>query len=124
LTLIDPPPGDAQDLASLRKSYPLELLPLQWDGRHMMMAWHRQRDGLLYNPWFDKSQSAMTEMPRAVDIGVLQEAALATLQGGGAEPEACRNLLSVRIGDFLTGRDSPPAVVGRMPRRLLAAALG
>ncbi len=122
LTLIDPPP-DGEELSALRKSYPLDLLPLQWDGRHMMMAWHRQRDGLLYNPWYDKSRPAMIEMPRGVDIDLLQEAALATLQGAETEPESSRTLLSTRIGQFLSLRDDPPTVVRRMPLRHIAAAL-
>jgi hypothetical protein len=89
----------------------------------MMMAWHRQRDGLLYNPWYDKSRPAMIEMPRGVDIDLLQEAALATLQGAETEPESSRTLLSTRIGQFLSLRGDPPTVVRRMPLRHIAAAL-
>ncbi len=121
LTLIDPP-RDGAERAILQTAYPLDLMPLHWDGRHMMMAWHRQRDAMLYRPWFDKSRAAMIPMPYAVDLAHLQECAIATLQGAAQEPDACRALLAQSLEPLLAGFHTPPVIMPAADARILAAA--
>jgi pimeloyl-ACP methyl ester carboxylesterase len=120
LTLIDAPP-DGERLLELCASYPLDLLPFAWDGRHMMTAWHRQRDALMYSPWFDKRRPAMIAMPHAIDLAHLHECTIATLQGAEHEPDACRQLLSDPLGKILARRTQPPIMLPAGDARTVGA---
>ncbi len=72
----------------LADTYPLDVTP-RWDGGHLLSAWFRQRDALLFFPWFDRG--GPLPLPPAVDLDALQMRVTAILEMRG--PDATAALL-------------------------------
>lgn len=101
---------DAPDPA-LADAYPLDVTP-RWDGAHLLSAWFRQRDALLFRPWFDRRAAAASYPARP--CGRPASAAGSRdgdAGGGGSRPDP-------RAADGAGGGHPLPGRNGRQAHRL------
>ena len=66
-------------------AYPLDVAP-RWDGGHLLAAWFRQRDALLFRPWFDRRAAAAIPVATPPDLDALQARVTAMLEASGPDP--------------------------------------
>jgi len=79
VALIDPPPPGPGFAAA----YPVDVAP-RWDGAHLLTAWFRQRDALLFRPWFDRRAAAALPLGTP-DLSALQDRVTAMLEARGPD---------------------------------------
>ncbi len=71
----------AEGLAA--KDYGVDVTP-RWDGSHLLAAWFRQQDALMFRPWFDRR--AASAIPFATpDLAALQDRVTAMLEAEGPD---------------------------------------
>ncbi|WP_407493789.1 alpha/beta fold hydrolase [Pseudooceanicola sp. MF1-13] len=81
-----------EDLAALRAAY-IQHIDSDWSGAHLMAAWWRARDGLSYDPWFQRDAAHQRPLPEVPDLEMLQAHATAIFLGRKTEPAVLDALL-------------------------------
>ncbi len=71
-------PRDPEALATLARQWPLDL-PTDWQGSHVVGAWHRARDGMLQHPWYDRSVAARRVLSGEPDLAAIHAQCAAIL---------------------------------------------
>lgn len=86
VALVDPPEGVLAD------AYSVDVTP-RWDGSHLLAAWFRQQDALLFRPWSDRSAASAIPFDTP-DLAALQDRVTAMLEAQG--PDLAPALLRLR----------------------------
>jgi pimeloyl-ACP methyl ester carboxylesterase len=82
----------------LAEAYPLGVTP-RWDGGHLLAAWYRQRDALMFAPWFDRRVATAIPLGPNVDLDALQNRVTAMLEAQGPDPSHALLLRATACGD-------------------------
>lgn len=79
-------PHEPDALAYLASKWPLDL-PTDWQGSHVMGAWHRARDGTLQHPWYDRSVAARRVLSGEPDLATIHTQCAAILSDRGTSTD-------------------------------------
>jgi hypothetical protein len=85
----------------------------RWDGAHLVAAWFRQRDALLFRPWFDRRRASAIPLGTP-DLDALQARVTAMLEARG--PDLTHALLCRPTADAGVPTTSVPTIEAALCR--------